>query len=73
MLGEEEAKELAEQVNVISELVLGYREGTFPQIIQEIAKLKVKAGKHKANENVELLFSLIDDLSEIKDSIIEAT
>ena len=69
----EEYDELAEQMNVISELLLGYREGSYPEIIQSIAHFKTKAYKHEMNEKVEELFNLIDELSDTKDNILADT
>lgn len=66
----ESAELLAEEINTISELVLGYREGSYPEIIQAISRIKVTASKHIKNKKVEDLYSLIDDLTELKESII---
>jgi len=55
----------------ISELVLGYREGKPGDILAAIARFKSKSMKHEANQNVQDLFSAIDDLSDLKRDILE--
>lgn len=63
----------ADQMNTISNLVTGNGESSFPEIIQSIAHFKSKAYKHEMNEKVEDLFSLIDDLAEAKEEIVNNT
>ena len=58
-----------EEMAIISEMVLGYREGRFPEIIQGIANFKSKAIKFEQNKQVELLFEACSELSELVESI----
>jgi len=67
----DDAEELVSQMNHISDLVVGHCGGSFGEIIQGIADLKVKAFKHEQNKNVEKLFSLIDDLSDTKQDVYD--
>lgn len=60
-----------ELIAMISQMVLGYREGKPGDIIQAVASLKSKAHKHEQNINVEKLFGFIDDLAEKKAEILE--
>lgn len=58
-----------EEMAIISELVLGYREGKFPEIIQAIASIKCKAIKHEQNKQVELLFEACSEISGLVEDI----
>lgn len=60
-----------ELLAVVSELVLGYREGGSGDIIQAIAGMKDKAMKYEASEQIDKLLELIDDLAETKDAILQ--
>lgn len=64
-----ELNKVSEQINDISELLLGYREGSFTDIMREIKTLKEQSVKLSQNNNVEKLFSLIDELSSLKEDI----
>ena len=57
-------------LEVISEMVLGYREGPCGDIIAAVAGLKVKAARYEANKQLDSLLSKIDELSELKDDIL---
>ena len=58
-----------DELATISELVLGYREGRFPDIVQAIAKFKSAAIKHEQNKQVELLFEACDEISQLVEDI----
>lgn len=58
-----------DQLKMIKNLTLGTVDASFPETLQAIAKLKDIANKHVMNEKVELLYSLIDDLSDAKDEV----
>jgi hypothetical protein len=64
-----ELNKVSEQINDISELLLGYREGSFIDIMREIKTLKEQSVKFSQNKNVEKLFSLVDELSSLKEDI----
>jgi hypothetical protein len=58
-----------EEMAIISELVLGYREGLFSEVVQAIASIKLKAIKHEQNERVELLFEACGEISQLVEDI----
>lgn len=66
-----ENNQMAKQLNKISQLLLGYREGKDSEIIDKIIELKDRSSKYNANEKVEELYGLIDRLSELKETILE--
>ena len=58
-----------ELIAMISERVLGYREGANSAILQAVVQMKVKAMKHEQNTQVESLFEMIEELYEVADDI----
>ncbi len=58
-----------EEMAMISDLVLGYREGRFGEIIQAISIMKVKAINYEKNLQVEMLFEACDEISQLIEGI----
>jgi len=58
-----------EEMAVISELVLGCREGKFGEIVQAISTMKVKAINYEKNLHVEMLFEACDEISQLVEDI----
>lgn len=65
-----EPMEDGELLAVISELVLGYREGKSGDILQAIARLKTKAMNYELNSKVADLAGAIDELHALKEEIM---
>lgn len=65
----EEAEELAEHMNTISEVLLGYREGTHQDILLKIFDLKEKAEGVEIRKNVAQFIDAVDDLRALCDDI----
>ena len=58
-----------EEMAIISEIVLGYREGKFGEIVKAISTMKVKAINYEKNLNVEMLFEACDEISQLVEDI----
>lgn len=65
-----EPMEDGELLAVLSEIILGYREGVSVDIINAVTAMKIKAMKFEANENIDNLLDAIDDLAVIKQDIL---
>jgi len=59
-----------ELLAILSEIILGYKEGLSTDMITAVSAMKAKAMKFEANENIDQLLEAIDDLSQIKDDIL---
>lgn len=62
--GRVEESVLAEQMNELSEQVLGYREGSFEQLVAEVKTLKEVQKRYQANDQVDRLYDQIHELND---------
>ena len=71
MADTEEAKMLANQMNIISNLTCGYGEADFEVIISEIARFKKRAMLVGATDKIEKILNAISDLEQVRDEVME--
>ena len=62
---------LAEQMNQISELLLGYREGNFGDIMMRATHYKFKSQNVELNSKCRTIADEVNALKELVDSIID--